>query len=185
MYSRALRAFLLYVSRALNALVSHVLHALHTLRVSCFRASRIISALVAQCIMPCVFFWSLCLALCSCVPRSSFASDVWSLACSFTAWKASKYGVFSGLYFPAFRLNTGKYGPEKNPYLDTFHTVICIHAHMHSCAFDAWALCVFTAWAKANHCNMNAIRMLIIVMLLQWLLRISDKSLQDSLTSLY
>ena len=28
----------------------------------------------------------------------------------------SKYGVFSGL-------NTGKYGPEKTPYLDTFHTV--------------------------------------------------------------
>ena len=56
MYSRALRAFLFYVSRALNALVSHVLHALNTLLVSCFRASRIISALVAQCIMPCVFF---------------------------------------------------------------------------------------------------------------------------------
>ena len=55
--------------------------------------------------------------------------------CSFgdhlTAWKLSKYGVFSGSYFPAFRMNTeryeisneGKYGPEKAPYLDTFHTV--------------------------------------------------------------
>ena len=38
-----------------------------------------------------------------------------------TAWKVSKYGVFSGPYFPAFGLNTeyifspnaGKYGPEK------------------------------------------------------------------------
>ena len=30
---------------------------------------------------------------------------------------------FSGLYFPVFRLNTGKYGPEKTPYLDTFHVV--------------------------------------------------------------
>ena len=28
----------------------------------------------------------------------------------------SKYGDFSGL-------NTGKYGPEKTPYLDTFHAV--------------------------------------------------------------
>ena len=28
----------------------------------------------------------------------------------------SKYGVFSGP-------NTGKYGPEKTPYLDTFHAV--------------------------------------------------------------
>ena len=31
-----------------------------------------------------------------------------------TAWKVSKYGVFSGP-------NAGKYGPEKTPYLDTFH----------------------------------------------------------------
>ena len=46
----------------------------------------------------------------------------------------SKYGVFSGPYFPEFRLNTerygvfspnrGKYGPEKTPYLDTFHAVL-------------------------------------------------------------
>ena len=35
----------------------------------------------------------------------------------------SKYGVFSGPYFPVFGLNTGKYGPEKTPYLDTFHAV--------------------------------------------------------------
>ena len=34
----------------------------------------------------------------------------------------SKYGVFSGPYFPVFGLNTGKYGPEKTPYLDTFYT---------------------------------------------------------------
>ena len=32
---------------------------------------------------------------------------------------------FSGLYFPAstFSPNTGKYGPEEAPYLDTFHKV--------------------------------------------------------------
>ena len=35
-----------------------------------------------------------------------------------------KYGVFSGPYFPVFGLNAGKYGPEKTPYLDTFHAVI-------------------------------------------------------------
>ena len=35
----------------------------------------------------------------------------------YTAWKVSKYGVFSGPYFPAF-------GPEKTPYLETFHAVI-------------------------------------------------------------
>ena len=35
----------------------------------------------------------------------------------------SKYGVISGPYFPVFSPNTGKYGPEITPYLDTFHTV--------------------------------------------------------------
>ena len=34
-----------------------------------------------------------------------------------------KYGVFSGPYFPVFGLNTGKDGPEKTLYLDTFHAV--------------------------------------------------------------
>ena len=38
-----------------------------------------------------------------------------------TAWKVSKYGVFSGPYFPVFGLNTGNYGLEKPPYVDTFH----------------------------------------------------------------
>ena len=36
----------------------------------------------------------------------------------------SKYGVISGQYFPVFGLNTGKYGPEITPYLDTFHPVL-------------------------------------------------------------
>ena len=40
-----------------------------------------------------------------------------------TAWKVSKYGDFSGPYFLVFGLNTGKYGPEKTPYLDTFQAV--------------------------------------------------------------
>ena len=35
-----------------------------------------------------------------------------------------KYRVFSGPYFPAFRLNTERYGPKKTLYLDTFHSVI-------------------------------------------------------------
>ena len=40
-----------------------------------------------------------------------------------TAWKVSKYGVFSGPYFPVFSPNTGIDGPEITPYLDTFHAV--------------------------------------------------------------
>ena len=31
----------------------------------------------------------------------------------FTAWKVSKYGVFSGSYFTVVSPNAGKYGPEK------------------------------------------------------------------------
>ena len=40
-----------------------------------------------------------------------------------TVWKVSKCGAFFGPYFPVFGLNTGKHGPEKTPYLDTFHAV--------------------------------------------------------------
>ena len=40
-----------------------------------------------------------------------------------TAWKVSKYGIFSGTYFPVFGLNIRKYETEKSPYLDTFHAV--------------------------------------------------------------
>ena len=40
-----------------------------------------------------------------------------------TVRKESKYGNFSGPYFPVSGLNTGKYGPEKTSYLDTFHEV--------------------------------------------------------------
>ena len=35
----------------------------------------------------------------------------------------SKYGDFSGSYFLVFSPNTGKYGPEKSPYFDTFYAV--------------------------------------------------------------
>ena len=38
----------------------------------------------------------------------------------------SKYGDFSGSYFPVFSPNTGKCGPEKTSYLDTFHEVIFV-----------------------------------------------------------
>ena len=36
----------------------------------------------------------------------------------------SKYGVFSGPYFPVFGPNTGKYGPENTPYLETLGAVL-------------------------------------------------------------
>ena len=50
----------------------------------------------------------------------------WSILFSLFVGKVSKYGVISGLDFLVFGLNTGRYGPEKTPYLDTFHAVfIC------------------------------------------------------------
>ena len=58
---------------------------------------------------------------------------------SFTTWNVPKYGDFSGPYFPTVGLNTerygvslrtqsefGKCGPEKTPYLDTFHVMVTI-----------------------------------------------------------
>ena len=42
----------------------------------------------------------------------------------FPAWKVSKFEVFFGPYFAVFSPNTGKYGPEETPYLDTFHLVV-------------------------------------------------------------
>ena len=55
------------------------------------------------------------------------------LSCSFscfdivTAWKVSKYVVISGPYFPVFSPNTGKYAPEINTCLDTFHAVKLVY----------------------------------------------------------
>ena len=48
--------------------------------------------------------------------------DLW-FSLRITAWKVSKYGVFSGPYFPVFSPNTGKHVPEKIPYLGTFRAV--------------------------------------------------------------
>ena len=38
--------------------------------------------------------------------------------------KSVQIQSFPGPYFPVFGLNTGKYGPKKAPYLNTFHAVI-------------------------------------------------------------
>ena len=39
--------------------------------------------------------------------------------------KSVQYGDFSGTYFHGFSPNTGKCGPEKTPYLDTFDKLSC------------------------------------------------------------
>ena len=56
-----------------------------------------------------------------------YASGHWDI--TITVWKVSKCEAFSGPHFPVFGLNTvfspntGKYGQEKTPYLDSFHAV--------------------------------------------------------------
>ena len=48
----------------------------------------------------------------------------------YTAWKVSKYGVFSGPYFLVFGPNTGKCGPEKTPYLDAVISLTFSHSFL-------------------------------------------------------
>ena len=45
--------------------------------------------------------------------------DAWRFIYSQTAWKLSKYGIFSGPHFPVFE-------PEKTRYLDNFHAVLIV-----------------------------------------------------------
>ena len=61
---------------------------------------------------------------------------------SITAWKVTKYGVFSGPCFHVFSPNTGKYGPEKTPYLDTNHAVHVSDYHIITCDFANDFLCL-------------------------------------------
>ena len=56
----------------------------------------------------------------------------------------SKYGVFSDPYFPVFSSNTGKYGPEKIPYLDTFYVVNVHNMIKHVKNLAAFAAKCFT-----------------------------------------
>ena len=67
--------------------------------------------------------------LCKSPQRNPSVIDTADELLSAESFKTFK--VFSGPYFPAFGLKTdaGKYGPEKTPYLDNFHTVSCTYWH--------------------------------------------------------
>ena len=47
--------------------------------------------------------------------------------------KSVKYGVFSHL--SVFSPNAGKYGPEKTPYLDTFHAYVSLQIRFEALNF--------------------------------------------------
>ena len=73
----------------------------------------------------------------------------------YTVWKVYNYGVFSGPYFPVFGLNTEvytsvliqEYGPEKVPYLDTFHAVIKVKIKI---LIDLEQLVFLFAWSSTS-----------------------------------
>ena len=61
---------------------------------------------------------------------------------SFTAWKVSKYGVFSGPYFPVFRLNSKIYG-ENHCIQSEYRKIhtrkkICIWTLFKQCLLEVW-----------------------------------------------
>ena len=69
-----------------------------------------------------------------------------------TAWKVSKYGVFFWSVFSRIRTeygeivfspNAGKYGPEKTPYLDTFHAVLSYLSVVFSVSFFCFLFLLF------------------------------------------
>ena len=49
-------------------------------------------------------------------------------------------------YISAFNPNTGKYGPEKTPYLNTFHVVSIVSV----CAYDLSNRSMFFHWGSAE-----------------------------------
>ena len=50
-----------------------------------------------------------------------------------TLREVSKCGAVSGSHFPAFSLNTGKYGPETTPYLTLFTQCKFLKTPVKSC----------------------------------------------------
>ena len=70
--------------------------------------------------------------------------------CNLHCVKVSKYGVFSGP-------NTGKYGPEKTPYLDTFHVVLLRIMSLQYGVVKTLCNAVFTFFRPSLHPS-NALR---------------------------
>ena len=77
------------------------------------------------------------------MPNISFENKVLAITPKTTAWKVSKYGVISGLYFPVFGLNEGKYKPEIIPYLDTSDAVQFFLISLLSFAYATIKICMW------------------------------------------
>ena len=64
----------------------------------------------------------------------------------------SKCVVISGSYFPVFSPNTGKYGPEITPYLDTFHEVKRIQKPAKHVRWNVSFTCLTRIWIRLCNC---------------------------------
>ena len=69
-----------------------------------------------------------------------------------TAWKVSKYRVFSGPHFPIFSPTTGKYGEKKTPYLETFNAVA---KYTHNVIKKYVILITSSIFTLCRKCNSN------------------------------
>ena len=71
--------------------------------------------------------------------------------CFITAWKVSKYWVFSGQYFPVFELHRRKYEPEKTPYWNGFHAVYLIRYRAHQKEkLESFFSLYYTCWTNLH-----------------------------------
>ena len=92
-----------------------------------------------------------------------------------TGWKVSKYGVLSDPYFSVFGLNTGKYGPEKTPYLDTLWKVD---------TFSSYCL-LFNAWCSLKcHTTFNCSKSTVETLKKAWnMLKVNNKDTRTTLVT--
>ena len=88
-----------------------------------------------------------------------------------TGWKLSKYGVFSGPYFPVLGLNTLISKPEKTLYIDTFHIVwynVSLNVMnkyvqcfiKHTCSWRVTNLLYYEHWTDKRKCFVFFLRIL-------------------------
>ena len=78
--------------------------------------------------------------------------------CGYTAWKVSKYGVFSGPYFPIFGLNTTIHAVVRHPesnFAQSFQFGVCVCVCVCVCLrpFTVKASLVWISWDTREQIN--------------------------------
>ena len=70
---------------------------------------------------------------------------------SYHCVKSVQIRRFSGPYFPVFSLNTRKYGPEKTPYLATFHAVYVLWKFECNCMHGLFCIADLSELGRKNY----------------------------------